>query len=481
MARRLSLPLVALLAGEAACLSPLASVRVRAHRSVPTPAIVAARAVPSRMLAGAPIESVSTTLAFADQAGNLAGTFFQASLLPYVVFLYFLGYEGNRTPKLANFGFQCARRLRMLAAARTRAAAARAPPPCRFLLLFVLSTVFTGIVTKSVYSSSLADVDYLHGAAEALLTTSNLYVGLGFRAALAGEPAPPDGDGSSRYPAFALFAAVVLTTALGATLGFDQHAPFLFGLGNLGANPLDSVLGSIPAEPTNALSLPTWAIHFSSVFEWLFAMGMVNKYADATGNDSWRYLTWGMLPLHASGVAACTYHFFYNSADVASLVAIQARVAAIRARSARIAHARMRRDRATSSRQRPNASQAGLTLLGNTTVAIAACLIALSNGWTIADLNPLGPKNSPTAEGDAGDGEPAAVVSVVPQDVQPAPLLAAELLLLTTLASYAMKYGEPALGLPFAPNEVVGWAICVAIPAGVAWRFSQAMAAAARA
>ena len=34
-----------------------------------------------------------------------------------------------------------------------------------------------------------------------------------------------------------------------------------------------------------------------------------------------------MLPLHASGVAACTYHFFYNSPDVGSLVTLQVSVA----------------------------------------------------------------------------------------------------------------------------------------------------------
>ncbi|KAL3923922.1 MAG: hypothetical protein SGPRY_004071 [Prymnesium sp.] len=33
--------------------------------------------------------------------------------------------------------------------------------------------------------------------------------------------------------------------------------------------------------------------------------------------------------------------------------------------------------------------QALLTLVGNTTLAIAALRIALSNGWTIAQLNPF--------------------------------------------------------------------------------------------
>ena len=37
-------------------------------------------------------------LAFADQGQNLAGIFFQGSLPPYLAFLYFLGFEKNRTP-----------------------------------------------------------------------------------------------------------------------------------------------------------------------------------------------------------------------------------------------------------------------------------------------------------------------------------------------------------------------------------------------
>ena len=193
------------------------------------------------------IRTPVTPVAFADQAGTLAGTFFQASLLPYIGFLYFLGYAPNNTPKQALFGFQ-------------------------FLLLFVLSTVFTGIVTKSVYGASLADTDWLHGAAEALLTTSTRYVASGFRNALAGEAAP---EGPSfRYPALAIFALVVAATAAGPSLGVEQHSAFLYGIGNLGENPLAGVLDSVRSEPINALSLPTWAIHFSSVFEWLFAMSM---------------------------------------------------------------------------------------------------------------------------------------------------------------------------------------------------------------
>lgn len=96
-------------------------------------------------------ESSASLLSFADQGQNLAGIFFQASLLPYLGFLYFLGYKGNRTPALGNFGWQ-------------------------FLLLFVLSTIPGGIISKSVYGVSLADCDWLHGSAEALLTTVNILI-----------------------------------------------------------------------------------------------------------------------------------------------------------------------------------------------------------------------------------------------------------------------------------------------------------------
>jgi hypothetical protein len=78
-------------------------------------------------------------------------------------------------------------------------------------------------------------------------------------------------------------------------------------------------------EPANALSIPTWAIHVSSLVEWLVAMGLVWQYAEVCGNPRWKGLTWGMLPLHTSGICACTYHFFYNSEKVEWLVALQVR------------------------------------------------------------------------------------------------------------------------------------------------------------
>ena len=52
-----------------------------------------------------------------------------------------------------------------------------------------------------------------------------------------------------------------------------------------------------------------------------------------------------------------------------------------------------------------------------------------------------------------------------------APLVAAELILLTVAASYFVKYGEAALSLPFEPNAIVAWLVVLGIPATVGLRF----------
>lgn len=93
----------------------------------------------------------TNNLAFSDQGQNLAGIFFQASLLPYLLFLYFLSFRANRINNIGNFGFQ-------------------------FILLFVASTIPAGIVSKLTYGTSLANVDWLHGGAELLLTVANVLI-----------------------------------------------------------------------------------------------------------------------------------------------------------------------------------------------------------------------------------------------------------------------------------------------------------------
>ena len=97
------------------------------------------------------LKSSSVQLAFSDQGQNLAGIFFQASLLPYLAFLYFLSFRANRINNIGNFGFQ-------------------------FILLFVVSTIPAGIISKLTYGTSLANVDWLHGGAELLLTVANVLI-----------------------------------------------------------------------------------------------------------------------------------------------------------------------------------------------------------------------------------------------------------------------------------------------------------------
>ncbi|PIN02736.1 hypothetical protein CDL12_24745 [Handroanthus impetiginosus] len=82
-------------------------------------------------------------------------------------------------------------------------------------------------------------------------------------------------------------------------------------------------------EPSNALSLPTWTVHVSSVVEWATAMALVWQYGEKSGYESWKGLSWGMVPLLGGALCACTWHFFYNSESLEVLVALQAALTVI--------------------------------------------------------------------------------------------------------------------------------------------------------
>jgi hypothetical protein len=120
-------------------------------------------------------------------ADTLPQNLFAVSIIPYAGFLYHLT-KSKRTPPLALFGFY-------------------------FLLVFVFATIPAGIygmlgglleietasimvmrgavvfyftsmhfmpplcAAKQVYGTSLANVDWLHGTAESLLTVTNLLIG----------------------------------------------------------------------------------------------------------------------------------------------------------------------------------------------------------------------------------------------------------------------------------------------------------------
>ena len=86
---------------------------------------------------------------------TLAPQLFAFSLFPYLGFLYHLT-RSKSAPKLTLIGFY-------------------------FLLVFVGATIPAGIYAKTHYGTSLANVDWLHGSAESLLTVTNLLVVLGLR------------------------------------------------------------------------------------------------------------------------------------------------------------------------------------------------------------------------------------------------------------------------------------------------------------
>lgn len=213
------------------------------------------------------------TLSSADIASNL----FAFSLFPYLAFLYFLSKAETKTPKTANFGFQ-------------------------FLLVFVFATIPAGIISKVQYHDILANVDWLHGLAESFLSITNLLIIYGFR-----QPRQQFGvmsDNPSNSQPIGRWDAELMT--IGAFLAiYSLH------------------LTSYP-EPSNALSFHTWLVHSSSIFEWLLAMRLVWEQATVSGNPRWKGLTLAMLPSQASGLCACTYHFFFNSPEVIWLVALQA-------------------------------------------------------------------------------------------------------------------------------------------------------------
>jgi hypothetical protein len=132
------MPINICMVATAALVPPLPALR---------PALVARAAAPvalmepSLLMEPTLLEGVGQTVAFADQAGNLAGVLFPASLPPYLLFLYFVNQEVNGLSATAKAGFTS-------------------------LLAFVIATVVTSIVSVKTFGLNLANVDWLHSGAE---------------------------------------------------------------------------------------------------------------------------------------------------------------------------------------------------------------------------------------------------------------------------------------------------------------------------
>ncbi|KXZ56084.1 hypothetical protein GPECTOR_2g966 [Gonium pectorale] len=134
-------------------------------------------------------------------ASSLAPQLFAMSLFPYLCFLFFLTKSG-KTPRLTLFGFY-------------------------FLLVFVGATIPAGIYAKTHFGTSLANVDWLHGAAESLLTVTNLLVVLGLRQGIREAEAAKkaEAEAGQQKEGAAPEAAAAETTARRGTVLADRENP----------------------------------------------------------------------------------------------------------------------------------------------------------------------------------------------------------------------------------------------------------------
>jgi len=74
----------------------------------------------------------------------------------------------------------------------------------------------------------------------------------------------------------------------------------------------------------NALSLPTWIIHISSLIEWMIAIALIWKLGERTQNPRWANLAWAMLPALLGGTAVVVWHYCDNTPNLAWLGNVQA-------------------------------------------------------------------------------------------------------------------------------------------------------------
>jgi hypothetical protein len=385
----------------------------------------------------------------ADEYTSLEANLFALSLFPYLLFLWFLSRPETAFPRKALFGF-------------------------KFLLVFVFATIPAGIYAKVHYQDILANVDWLHGSAESLLTLTNLLIVLGMREGLRDaerenreEATAAEvllDNNNNRSSSNSARAMTTTTTTTETTEAKTTTFSSLSGLALLvvGAAALvgssfgDAAVASMATtadissaestssafasfisnarhqEPANALSLPTWVIHASSLIEWLVAMSLIWNYADVKKRPSYKGLTWGMVTSHASGLAACTFHVFYNAPELNSVVALQA----------------------------------GLTLIGNATMGVAAFRMWQEGkrlGIYVED------DLQRTSSGATDDDDFIGIVSdnslkklsnsssssSFPEDAA----LLMKLALVSTAVSAIVKWGSLYVDVPFQPSLLIAYSL----------------------
>ena len=74
----------------------------------------------------------------------------------------------------------------------------------------------------------------------------------------------------------------------------------------------------------HALSLGTWWIHIATLFEWMVAIFLIAQIGSRGSKPAMTWLALAMLPNLASAMAAITWHVFDNSESLQGLVVFQA-------------------------------------------------------------------------------------------------------------------------------------------------------------
>ncbi len=79
----------------------------------------------------------------------------------------------------------------------------------------------------------------------------------------------------------------------------------------------------------HALSLATWLIHITTVFEWIVAIILISRWRLSIKSTELTWLSVAMLPNLASAMAAVTWHIYDNAAALKGLVVLQAALTVI--------------------------------------------------------------------------------------------------------------------------------------------------------
>lgn len=116
-----------------------------------------------------------TSVDVSTLASTVAPQIFAFSIFPYAGFLYCLT-KSSKTPPIALGGMSVGGGLQREDDAWLTKSLTTG---FYFLLAFVFATIPAGIYAKQVYGTTLANVDWLHGGAESLLTVTNLLVRVG--------------------------------------------------------------------------------------------------------------------------------------------------------------------------------------------------------------------------------------------------------------------------------------------------------------